>query len=267
MPDIKTAITAALIGSIITALLSYFVQQMLARSRRKEEEQRLAFVYLVQITGFVAAHEIMKNVIKLLMDTYATNFEAYLEKIGASDKTLDRPHIWCALASAALRQFIVEEGHDVFRAPLLSLRQLSDGLDINKIPLNLLTQMPRDAIVAHNSMLESVGNFETTIKVWESWAKPGGEELISANALYSQWVEISELFANASILREELISKGKVSRTEADKILQTWAKKGSMRIFTSWGIEKKLEKAERCADVIVIQRFAEIKKNSAPINE
>ena len=67
--DISTTLTAGLIGSLIgsiaTACLTYLVQQKLAAKRREEEERRLAFVYLVQITPFVATEQILKNLERL----------------------------------------------------------------------------------------------------------------------------------------------------------------------------------------------------------
>lgn len=261
-----TAITAALLGSTMTACLSYFVQQKLAKKRRREEEERLAFVYLVQITPFVAAEEIVKKIGDIYASVYGKYLQEDLDKIKSSDRNLDDAQAWCALIAAGMIEHIREKGSNdpIWPRKDTDFRGFSDTLDAYNIPLNLLSQMPRDAVVAYSEMQNSIEGIKTVIKQLETWQQSDEKHYVNAESLYAQWTRITALSKNAKTLREALISKGNVPRGKADEILRLSIIDGSHKIFGSWGWSSKLKAAETIARELLAEKRKEKQNNSDP---
>lgn len=257
--DISTTLTAGLIGSLIgsiaTACLTYLVQQKLAAKRREEEERRLAFVYLVQITPFVATEQILKNLGAAVASTYGKFVDSELEKIKSSDGTLDDTQAWCALIAAGLDQYIRQGGKISYSQLSRHLHEFSESLDSYKIPMNLLSQVPAGTVVAYYEMLGSIDTLKNSIKYWELWGLSKGKDLISADTIHSQLIEVGALSKNARILRELLISRGKVPSPEADKILKAMILDGTRRSFSSLGLSPKLEKAQALAQTLLEEKM------------
>ncbi len=251
-----TAITAALFGSIMTACLSYVVQQKLAKRRRREEEERLAFVYMVQITPFVAAEAVVKKIGEIYESVYGKYLQEDLDKIKSSDSKLSDTQAWCALIAAALIEHMRENGTNdpIWPRKDMDLKSISDYFETYNIPLNLLSQMPQDAVVAYFEMQNAIEGIKTVIQQLERWQKSNEQTSLNAESLYAHWTRITALSENAKTLRKALIIKGNVSHEKADEILRSSIIDGNQKIFGSWGWSSKMKAAENLAREILIKK-------------
>jgi len=204
--NLQIALIAGLSGSVATAFLSYLVQHLLAKKRRKEEEQRLAFIYLSKISGMLACEQIIKT----LLDTYRNVLMKYLpeqmEVLKPKEGRYEPSHIICVAIYRMLKEVTAkDEKLREFQSLFSRIESGSTSfIEELRIPLPLLSQMPRHAILAYENFTSSLIGLRSAWLTWKTWMDKPDETLIRPNALFGQWLGIQLLSEDASTVFHKL---------------------------------------------------------------
>ena len=248
MSNLSIAIIAGLVGSVATAFLSYLVQQLLAKKRREEEEARLAFVYLVKVTDMLTLETGIKVLTYMFKGIFEKIIKPKLEELKADNDALDMTQTICALAANLIKKF--SEGKADSNAKLLMdsiLESNKRATDEFSISPHLLAQLPQQAIISYQSLSGSMQVLRQTIKHWRQWLETRDESLVTAEIIYNQWLSLNGYIENTKKLREALIKKGHVSKSEANDILKERHKEFTDQLKKIIFPKSKLKPAEEAA--------------------
>lgn len=266
--SLSIALIAGLIGSIATAALGYAVQNALANRRRAEEERRLAYVYFAKVSSLLAnwvtviagitpgRNEVENTALELLR---SPSFQA----VFPGQRSYDALHAMCVAASVVLR---AKEGETIRNR----IRGLMDALDPDLVPSGLeiaptdLARFPRAAVVAYCAFEEAVRDARGTTNSFKRYLVSGDEHLSTPEILIGHILVLVRMKDTALNLRQALISRCGIDRTEADGLVEEQIRSMS-QYSTSFAEEiRKVRAANADLDVAFRKAMADLAEQNRP---
>lgn len=224
------ALVSGLFGAVITAIFNYFINVKLAKREQKRKEQRIAYVYLAKISQLLSLESSMRQYIA--DSPQCKEVKGLLQKNWEVISRQALPFTFCVVIAGALKKdtdFMakIKEYYSFFGT---AERLLEQSFDNFKIPVDLLAQFPRDAIIHYEQFIGSILGVKNIISQWLYWIKTGDTKLISDTVLYSHYLS-GKLFIEASHKYYDVIkNKAGISTKEAEELLRK-QKKESDRII------------------------------------
>jgi len=205
---IVTALISGLVGSLITIICKYYIENY--RRRRQ-----LCFIYIVKISEIVATQVVLKRLIARLKDLCRDS----IANVKKDNYDFELSHIICAAVVKAMQKAQLSD----FQAFAPLLRAVKEKLDKDSnhfmIENELLLFLPDEAIVQYCLFRRYLDALADIVSFWVLCIETGNIKLINSQDVCSHWVSIKELFNAANELWTSLISRGKIEKAEAEKIL------------------------------------------------
>lgn len=224
------ALVSGLFGAVITAIFNYVINIKLAKREQERKEQRIAYVYLAKMSQLLSLESSTRQYISDSPEV--KEVKDLLQKIKKDISRPTFPFEFCVVIAGALKKDTdlmvkIKESYSFFE---MAERLLDQAFDNFKIPVDLLAQFPRDAIIHYEQFIGSILGIKNIINQWLYWIKTGDTKLISDTVLYSHYLS-GKLFMEASHKFYEVIkNKAGISTKEAEELLRK-QKKESDRIF------------------------------------
>ena len=224
------ALVSGLFGAVITAIFNYVINIKLAKREQERKEQRIAYVYLAKISQLLSLESSTR-----LYFSDSPDCKTLIQTIKEHKEYISIPAFpftFCVIIAGALKKDMdlmakMKEFSSFFE---MIERLVNQAFENFKIPVDLLAQFPRDAIIQYEQFIGSILGIKNIISQWLYWLKTGDTKLISDTMLYSHYLS-GKLFLEASHKFYDVIkSKAGISTKEAEEVLKK-QKKESDRIM------------------------------------
>ena len=81
LTNLEIALIGGITGALLTAILSFVVQNELAKRRRKEDERRMAYVCLVKVSDIVSMEMLIKRLSNVYISVYRDGLEGPIQEL------------------------------------------------------------------------------------------------------------------------------------------------------------------------------------------
>jgi hypothetical protein len=218
MPDLLTAAVGGLIGAGVAAVASYHFQNRLAANRRREQEQRIAYVRLVQISELIAVDDFLRKYMKTLFEVMHASGIDLREQIPKGEG-YDRKHSIATAFAKAIEEDVNKEGGlslSTLSGPL-GAKAFTRMLEFSMAPSEL-ADLPRDAVYAYSSFVTLAFNLRLSVEFIMQCLSASKVAPLTANFLLDTYETMVLMVEKAKELRAALLLRGGVSSEEATKL-------------------------------------------------
>lgn len=213
------ALISGLIGALISASLSYWIRATLDRRNVREAERKLAYVYFVQISEFVAFEIVATSFIKNLVKLAGQQLQ---ETLRSKDDSFEPSHKLSVMFANEIKKLTSEklkETPGLSIVPIFLQSQL-DAISDSKLSAEQLSKLPKETVLTYSLFLNYLSQLRGVVLLWMAFFEQQQTSWVTPEAIHDQWLAVTRLFENARKLRSLLLDAGAVSRSEASELLQ-----------------------------------------------
>ena len=231
------ALISGLVGALLSAVLSFVIRRVLDAKAQRESERKLAYVFLVRVSGLLAADSVIRKVL-------AIYFKAMPATADLASQQYDTSHRLSAVVALMLThdaKGIIEDPK--YRAiPRMVQRILEDAKESRLSP-DQLSKLPREVIYAFDSYQSEHSQMCQVAAMWSDYFEHGESTWVTPEGLHDQWRSLSRFLKEATELRAALVKFGAASQTEATLLSRDQEAKLHAALATKFADKPKLEAA------------------------
>ncbi len=214
------ALGSGLIGALLTAFLNYAIRLQVASRLQKKKEQQLAYVHLVQLSELLATEIVIKDV----LGPFARVLSDKINEFNKEHSDHDFSHRLCVELAKIVKEIEPDRKQEVAKVGPLTKRLLEamlTRLERFRLSPEQLTQLPREATLSYQKFSYLLESMRLSIVMWTDAAESGNFEILTADMLHAQWLSIKAFTGAAKELWTTLVIRGKLSSSDAGKLLET----------------------------------------------
>lgn len=214
------ALLSGLIGALISAGLSYWIRDKLDSRSMRNAEVRLAYVYFVRISEFVAFDVVIRSLVSSFSKTYGG--ERFDELFSSKSGSFEPSHAASVLIAQELQKLTPEklkENSSLSIIPIFLKLQM-DAISESNLSAEQLSKLPKDVVFVYSLFLKHLSYMRGIILLWTSFFEQQNTSWVTPEAIHEQWIAIAKLFEHARSLRSALLSADAASTSEASVLLK-----------------------------------------------
>ena len=231
------ALISGLVGALLSAVLSFVVRRALDAKAQRESERKLAYVFLVRVSGLLAAESVIRKVLTIY-------FKAIPETAELASAQYDTSHRLSAVVALMLTheaKGIVEDPK--YRAiPRMVQRILEDAKESRLSP-DQLAKLPREVIYAFDRYQSEHSQMCQVAGMWSDYFEHDDRAWVTAEGLHDQWRSLARFIKEATELRAALVKFGAASQQEATLLSRDQEAKLHAALATKFADRPKLDAA------------------------
>jgi hypothetical protein len=236
------ALISGLIGALISAGLSYWVRATLDRRNIREAERKLAYVYFVRISEFVAAEIVVTSFIKNLVKVVGPQTQEFLR---SKDGSFEQSHKLSVLFATEIKKLTPEklkETPGLSIVPILLQSQL-EAMSDSKLSAEQLSKLPKESVLSYSLFLNYLSHLRGVLLLWIAFFEQQQTSWVTPEAIHDQWLAVARLFEHARKLRSALLDAGAASPSEATELLQRQVRTYNENLLAKFQHQPKLQAA------------------------
>lgn len=237
------ALLSGLIGALISAGLSYWIRAKLDRRNLRDAEVRLAYVYFVKISEFVAIEVVVSSLINSVIKVCGS--ERVQEELSSKDGSFEPSHKASALITHEIQKLTPEK---IKETPSLSiipvfLKSQLEAMSESKLSAEQLSKLPKETVLTYSLFLNYLSHLRGVILLWTIFFEQQNTSWVTPEAIHDQWLAVTRFFEYARKLRFALLSAGAASTSEASALLQNQVNTYNETILAKLKHQPKLQAA------------------------
>lgn len=232
---ILLSISSGLLGASISAYFSYRIRLSLDEKAKRDAEQKLAYVYIVKLSLFLAINTWLTSYLKNLTDQLDDPIPEGEFELGHAISVLFED----ALANSET------DGAGKFKAIEQLIDQFVENLTKTYMSNEQQAKLPKEAIIfyqRYEQQLKQVVGTIQMLKIYLSNSEMKKE--LTANAINDGIETVKSFFDAAGLLRAAMVEYGNISKAEAISILEQQYNFFSSRISQRFDQGEKIERAK-----------------------
>lgn len=237
------ALISGLVGALASGGLAFAVRLFLDRKSQRDSERRLAYVYLVSVTEYVAIEIAVVQFVKAYVSADA------IAKLESTDGAYELPHAISAFLSEAILK------HDALDPKrMATVRQfgkyveaINEAAKESRLTPEQLSKLPRSLVVASAEYQAHHMSLALLFELWVDLISSEDRTWVTPSWFQDQWRSLVRFASAARRLRSELIVYGAATKEEGHQMLVRRAL-AMLEIFSTQMSDKaKLEVARTAA--------------------
>lgn len=213
------ALLSGLIGALISAGLSYWIRATLDRRNLRNAEVRLAYVYFVRMSEFVAIEIVVTSLVKSFIKVIG---EQAQDALSSKDGSFEPSHKISVLIANEIQKLTPEKLKETpsFSIIPVFLKSQMEAVSESKLSDEQLSKLPKETVLTYSLFLNYLSQLRGVILLWTNFFEQQNTSWVTPEAIHDQWLVIYRFFENARKLRSVLLSAGVASPTEASVLLK-----------------------------------------------
>lgn len=241
----QTAVViSGLVGALLSGVLGFAVRLYLDKRAQLDAERRIAYVYLVRVSEFVAAEVVVRSAVKVFVPASS------LGELGSLDGAFEPSHKVSALIAEALTKLPADEvaTNPNYRViPRLASVMLEAAAE-SRLSLEQLAKLPKDAVFACHQFQNYHRHVCQVVSMWAGFFERDERYWITAEGIHDQWRALTRFADQARAVRNALIRYGAATPAQATALLSSQVNEIHRTVVSKFEDKPKVLAAEQAAE-------------------